>query len=211
MSVVLATVTGTAFRNTAPTTAPQGLAGHWVTFKPILLDETDAIADSKHTQRVATDVDGAIPPTHLWPGAWRITLPDGEVIDGADHAGVVLAEATTYDLLTLRGYVAPPGVSVSTLPLPTPTAAGDVMTLDANLDPQWQPPAATLGAIPEPAVDGTPGQALLTDGAGTRYWGTVAGSGASDVTLVDNGDGTFTLSSDTSLTVPGDGTWTLTV
>lgn len=54
---------------------------------------------------------------------------------------------------------------------------GKALSTDVTLAP------SDVGAIPEPASDGTSGQVLMTGGDGTRYWGTVSGGGGGSGTV----------------------------
>ena len=140
----LATVTGTAWRNTSATTTAETLAGRRVTFRPLVLDESGALVDSASQVHVRTDAAGAI-EAKLWPGAWRIHLWDGEVIDGPHHTGVVVEAGGVYTLEALRGYVPGPGVSVQVMALPT--AGSGYLARDAEGDLSWATPAAAPSIV----------------------------------------------------------------
>lgn len=99
MADELATITGTIYRNTADDADRVPWVGALVRAVPVLLDETAALADSRTTRAAVTDSAGLV-TLHLWPGAWKIYLPDGEVIDG-DGNGVTVAAGTSYTLLGL--------------------------------------------------------------------------------------------------------------
>ena len=107
---MLATITGTIYHNRGATTAREPWANGIVTFRPRHLDETASIADSKQPVRARADALGML-SVNLWPGEWQVTLPDGESFT------FTVAADNTYDLHTLRGYVAPPGVIVQTVAL----------------------------------------------------------------------------------------------
>ena len=179
----LATVTGVVYRNMGPTATPTPWAGAWVRAIPLVLDETQALVESTEGPPTYADAGGRF-SLHLWPGAWRITLPDGEVIDGPDHAGVVVEAGGVYTLEALRGFVPGPGVSVSVMALPTPTAAGQALTLDDDLQPQWQPLGDLAGAVE--SVNGETGAVVLdaadvgADPAGTAAAAVAAHAAATD-------------------------------
>lgn len=69
--------------------------------------------------------------------------------------------------------------------------------------------AVSLSSTYAPIPTGTPDGTKYYRDDGT--WATPPGSGGSTVGFVDNGDGTFTLSSDTALVDNLDGTYTLTI
>lgn len=121
---MLATVTGTLYRNCGPDATPVPHSRGRVTAEPLLLDESVEIVHSRSLVQAVADAAGLV-ALHLWPGAWRITLPDGEVIDGPDHTGVVVEAGGVYTLEALRGYVPGPGVSVQVIEVPA-TLAADV-------------------------------------------------------------------------------------
>ncbi len=135
MADELATITGTVLRNTAGDADAAPWPHAAVVATPVLLDESAALVDGQTRVRARADAAGLV-TLHLWPGAWRITLPDGEVIDGADHAGVVVEAGVSYDLLTLRGFVPGPGVSVTTLVVPAGATAGQNLGWDGT-DLSW--------------------------------------------------------------------------
>lgn len=107
---MLATVTGTIYRNRGATATEEPWANGIVTFEPKHLDETASIADSRRPVRVNPDTAGQF-SVNLWPGEWRVTLPDNEGFS------FTVAADNTYDLHDLRGYVPPPGVIVQTVAL----------------------------------------------------------------------------------------------
>lgn len=88
----------------------------------------------------------------------------------------------------------------------TGLADGDAMVWD-QASGKWVRVSlpSTYAALPTGTPDGT--KYYRDDGT----WATPPGSGGSTVGFVDNGDGTFTLSSDTALVDNLDGTYTLTV
>ncbi len=135
MADELATITGTVLRNTAGDADAAPWPHAAVVATPVLLDESAALVDGQTRVRVRADAAGLV-TLHLWPGAWRITLPDGEVIDGADHEGVVVESGVSYDLLTLRGFVPGPGVSVTTVVVPAGATAGQNLGWDGT-DLSW--------------------------------------------------------------------------
>ena len=114
--MALATITGTLYRNSGPSTVEVPHARGRVQARALLLDETGAIVESGTPVTAHADAAGLV-TLHLWPGAWRVTLPDGEIIDGADHTGIVVEAGGTYDLHALRGYVPGPGVTTTLIPL----------------------------------------------------------------------------------------------
>lgn len=88
----------------------------------------------------------------------------------------------------------------------TGLADGDAMVWD-QASGKWVRVSlsSTYAALPTGAPDGT--KYYRDDGT----WATPPGSGGSAIGVVDNGDGTFTISSDTALVDNLDGTWTLTI
>lgn len=75
----LATVTGSLWRNSgAGGTVRLPAEGARVRFLPVLLDESEGIADSRSEVTCTVGADAAMSPAHLWPGEWAVTLPDGE-------------------------------------------------------------------------------------------------------------------------------------
>ena len=181
--ITLATVTGTINHNTSASTEPEPWVGAWVIAYPLRLDETTGLANSEDQIVAYSDKDGLV-TMHLWPGAYRIKVQDGEVIDGADHTGVVVEAGGVYTLEALRGYVPGPGVSVSVMALPTPTAAGQALALDDDLQPQWQPLWDIAGAVE--SVNGKTG-AVVLDAAdvGADSAGTAAAAVAAHAAAVD--------------------------
>ena len=114
----LATITGILVRNTSSTEEASPWTRRTILFRPVLLDETTSIVDSRTDVYGITNDDGHIMargggPLLLWPGTWEILLPDQEKIVATILAG------ETYTLLGLRGYVPPPGVTVRTLLVPS--------------------------------------------------------------------------------------------
>ena len=122
----LATIVGVLTRNTSGSDAAEPWAGRTIRCQPVVLDESAAIVDSRSDVLAVTDESGQVlardgGPLRLWPGTWRIMLPDGEVIVATVEAGV------SYTLLDLRGFVAPHGVTVQTLLVPSGAVLGSLL------------------------------------------------------------------------------------
>lgn len=89
-----ATITGSAFDAYGPTRT--GAKDASITLTPIYLATgTDIVLG--HQRTINALPDGTFGSVDLWPGIWRIKMPDGTVVDS--H---LLAD-TTYDLIDLRG------------------------------------------------------------------------------------------------------------
>lgn len=105
--MALVTINGTAWDNSGNASGAQVQTGR-IIFDPVSLDEATDIVDS--ARRVYADVkaDGSLVkntggPVKLWPGIWRVTLPDLIVFE----VGIVSGQ--TYTLLQLRNMGMPPG------------------------------------------------------------------------------------------------------
>ena len=169
----LALVTGRVWSPYSVDSTPAPLKHGRVVFTPLVLDESGHLVESDREEVGTTGGDGYLrkadnlgPGVYLWPGLWRISLPDGEVIDGADHAGVLLAAGESYDLHALRGYVSPPLTSVQVIQVPQNLAADVAQAIDlkdaaeaASLSAAESASTATLKA------DAAAQSALAADGS----------------------------------------------
>lgn len=152
----LATITGVFWSNRGNATG-EPLANARILFEPRALDEVNNLVDSKSPVRAKTDNTGHIvglrgEPIKLWPGVWRVTLPDLEIFEISVESG------HTYDLVQLRGPgTSPQYVTVQPVYLP-PTPDGWLFSRDGNkivgVDPN------TL-VIDVPEVDLTPVNAKI--------------------------------------------------
>ncbi len=69
-----AVVAGAAYDPFGP--EPRAPIGSRVSFHPLDLDDTADIVLGR-AKIVNIDKDGSFGPGHLWPGIWRVGLPDG--------------------------------------------------------------------------------------------------------------------------------------
>ena len=186
MADQLARVTATLYRNdgAGDPAARLPLVGAQVVAVPVLLDESVAIVDSRTRVAGVTDAAGvlrqaspapaagALPGLALAAGSWRWLLPDGETIEATVTAGQVV------DLLTLRGYVPPPGSTLAALLVPTEVPEGWLLIKDGTgvdgLDPsalggdQTLPTWGTISGKPAVVAEGaTAADARAAIGAGT--------------------------------------------
>lgn len=126
-----------------------------VRFTPLELDERVAVVEDR-IRYATTDAAGRIildgGPVELWAGRWKVTLPDGEVLED-----VRLEAGRTYDLVELRGFVPEPGQIVQTVKLDGVRA----VALPAGVEPTATVEAGGLVlGIPkgERGADGAPGK-----------------------------------------------------
>ncbi|MDO5535716.1 MAG: hypothetical protein Q4F65_13835 [Propionibacteriaceae bacterium] len=173
-----ATVTGPAYDNRGPLSPMPGE----VRFAPVRLDERTAPVHSGAVRTVRARFDrqgdllhGAPPrPVELWPGVWRVTLPDGESWEARVEAG------ETVTLAGLRGFVPGPAEVVQTV-----AVRGVVVeSLPAGADPvaSWASDTLTL-RLPEPPA----GQ------AGRGIASVTGADGVATVTYTDGATDTFAL------------------
>ncbi len=91
--MTFATITGAAFAAYGP--AKTGAKAS-ITLTPIYLEAGDEIVMGSE-RTIGAQPDGTFGPVSLWPGIWRIKLPNGNV------AETYLKADTTYDLIELGG------------------------------------------------------------------------------------------------------------
>ncbi|MGV1079769.1 MAG: hypothetical protein ACOYD1_07935 [Candidatus Nanopelagicales bacterium] len=115
-----AVVTGTRWKNRGADGTKLPYVGDKIVFIPVHMDETVDIVDTARQVVCFTDSTGSF-RKELAAGVWKVCFTDCRGFEFG------VTDGNSYDLFTLRGYIAPPGVSVSTLLVPTGAALGDLL------------------------------------------------------------------------------------
>lgn len=175
-----------------------------------------------------TIVDGVISSTNTTYSAGENVTIDANNAINASHIEVVVEGDTTSTIIPAAGSTVSMidsverdelghVVSVNTKTMKLPDASVPIpIEIDTILDETSDNPvtnaAITSGIytrIPEPEVEGLPGQVLVTDGYGGRSWATPGGGGGGDLNTtykLTNEDGVITLtdSNNKTNTIPMD-------